>query len=337
MGDSLIYSTTESDKGLRLDVVLTRRGIYPSRNACALAATAGKITKCGKQLKKNYKIMPGMKIACEIDTEIEAKNLSPAEIELDIRYEDDDILVISKPAGLITHPSGPFKSETLMNALIARYGIDGLCKCQGNEDRPGIVHRLDALTSGLMICAKTNRAGDELIEMIRRREVDRRYLTLVHGIIDDETGKIDAPLERHKTHRTKMVVGDDSAASRDAITTFSVLKRYSATNIDNGYTLLECKLDTGRTHQIRVHMQYIMHPVVGDPLYTSYAPKAKRSSLGLERQFLHSAKLEFRHPISHEELSFVDKLPIELRATLESLSARILSITDMIDSYEELI
>ena len=225
MADEITYLATELDRDQRLDVVLTRQGIYPSRNACALAATSGKITKCGKQLKKNFKLMPGMKIVCEIDSEVEAKHLSPAEIDLDIRYEDGDILVISKPAGLITHPSGPFKSETLMNALIARYGIDGLCKCQGNEDRPGIVHRLDALTSGLMICAKTNRAGDELIEMIRRREVDRRYLTLVHGIIEDDTGKIDAPLERHKTHRTKMVVGDDSTSSRDAITTFRVLKR----------------------------------------------------------------------------------------------------------------
>ena len=224
-----------------------------------------------------------------------------------------------------------------MNALIARYGVDGLCTCQGNEDRPGIVHRLDALTSGLMICAKTNRAGGELIEMIRRREVDRRYLALVHGIMSEDFAKIDAPLERHKTHRTKVVVGNSSTASRSATTTFQTLRRYSSIDLDSGYSLLLCKLDTGRTHQIRVHMQYIKHPVVGDSTYNSYAPKARRASLGLERQFLHSAILEFKHPITGEMLSFKDCLPEELRDAIHLLDDRILNISPLEESYKELL
>lgn len=331
------YTTKDIDTGQRIDVVLTRESFYPSRSACAKAANEGKIEVDGKVVKKNYVCMQNKTIACQIEDAAESSNLSPTEIDLDIRFEDDDILVISKPAGLITHPSGPYKSQTLVNALIAKYGIDGLCKCQGNEDRPGIVHRLDALTSGLMICAKTDSAGEHLIEMIRDREVDRKYLTLVHGIIENDNAKIDAPLERHKTYRTKMVVGRDSESAREAVTTFEVLRRYSSTSIDSGYTLLECKLDTGRTHQIRVHMQYIKHPVVGDPLYNSYAPKAKRASLGLSRQFLHSALLEFKHPITGHALSFKDPLPSELMDAIGLLDDRIFNITEMDANFEELI
>lgn len=320
--------------GQRLDLYLFNTGKFESRSASAKAINNCDVLVNDGVVKKNYCLKQG-----DILTFVEHdQNIDIVEepIPLDIRFEDEHILVVSKQADLLTHPSNETQKRTLMHALIQRYGEQGLCMCQGNEARPGIVHRLDAFTTGLMVCAKTNEAGNALIEQIKNREVDRRYVALVHGIIKDNTIKIDAPIRRHTTHRTKMVVGD-GAGAKTAITTAEKIKTYSSTNNDTGYTLLECKLLTGRTHQIRVHMQFIKHPVVGDPLYDSYSPKAKSSSLGLTRQFLHSAKLTFNHPITGESLHFEDNLPEDLKNALAQLDARVLEETELKEQYQELL
>ncbi|MEG0324285.1 MAG: RluA family pseudouridine synthase, partial [Raoultibacter sp.] len=173
-------------------------------------------------------------------------------------------------------------------------------------------------TSGLMLAAKTDRAGQALMDDIRDRIVDRHYLTLVQGIIPHDTGMIDAPIARGDKDRMRMTVSD-SPSARPSITTFTVLERFDAGPKDDGYTLLDCKLFSGRTHQIRVHMNYIKHACVGDPVYGSGTPKAQ---LGLDRQFLHSYRLQFTHPITKEEMSFVEGLPCDLQAAYDMLADR---------------
>jgi 23S rRNA pseudouridine1911/1915/1917 synthase len=206
----------------------------------------------------------------------------------------------------------------LVNALIAHCGYGNLALLQG-DDRPGIVHRLDKDTSGLMIVAKSNVAGRVLTDAIRSKSVERRYLTLVHGRIAPQTGLIDAPLARGYFNRLKIYVSDTPSA-KSSVTAFEVLERFEAGLHDDGYTLLECRLHTGRTHQIRAHMEYIGHPCVGDPVYGSQSrPKAQ---LGLTRQFLHSSRLEFTHPMTHEPMVFTDALPDDLAAVLEDLRQR---------------
>lgn len=329
------YYVTPNDSNLRIDLVLFNCGFFSSRSAAAKAVANKQVLVNNNLVKKNYIVSTDDVISFVQTANKDADQIDEL-IPLDIRFEDEHILVISKQADLITHPSNDAQKRTLMHALVQRYGKDGLCLCQGNEDRPGIVHRLDAHTSGLMICAKTNEAGEALIEQIRKRGIDRRYLALVHGIIRDNNAKISAPIRRHTSHRTKMVVGEGPGA-RDAITTFNTLARFSSATNDDGYTLLECKLLTGRTHQIRVHMQFIKHPVVGDQLYKSYAPKAKSASLGLTRQFLHSTHLEFNHPITNDHLSFEDALPKDLRNTLLCVKERMFEITDAYEKYSSLL
>ena len=331
LSDKVVVSA--ADVGLRIDVDLFNNGFFSSRSAASKAVSNNLVLVNGKPVKKNYCLAENDEITF---VESVSEEEVAEEIPLDIRYEDEHLLIISKQADLLTHPSNESQKRTLMHALVAKYGEDGLCLVQGNEARPGIVHRLDAFTTGLMICAKTNEAGEALIEQIKMREVDRRYIALVHGIVKDDTFKIDAPIRRHATHRTKMVVGD-GPLSKEATTTAQVIEKFSSTNNDDGYTLLECKLLTGRTHQIRVHMQFIKHPVVGDPLYEAYSPKAKSASLGLTRQFLHSAKLSFKHPITGELLSFEDSLPEDLQTALSLLDGRVLEQTDLFDAYSEIV
>ena len=235
--------------------------------------------------------------------------------------------MLSKQIGLVCHPSVDHADGTLVNALIYHCGADHLCNVQGEDDRLGIVHRLDRDTSGLMLAAKTDAAGYALMEDIRDRAVDRHYLALVHGVIAPDTGMIDAPIARSANERTRMAVRDVPSA-RDAVTTFRVLERFEPRQHDDGYTLIDCKLFTGRTHQIRVHMQYAKHPLVGDPVYTANGPKDARAQLGLKRQFLHSFRIRFIHPETSEELEFADNLPRDLDEALRSLGDRSRGMTD---------
>lgn len=326
MTRSLVHVATADDDGRRLDSVLGDHGCYASRSAAAKAIEAGRVLVGGEAASKKHIVRAGDAIVYEADEETRCV-LGPEPIDLDVRYEDDDLIVISKQAGLVCHPSQDHDTGTLVNALLFHCGAGHLCNVQGEDDRLGIVHRLDRDTTGLMICAKTDEAGYALMEAIRIRAVDRHYLALVHGIIAPDTGMIDAPIARAANERTRMAVRDVPSA-REAITTFQVLERFEAGRHDNGYTLIDCKLFTGRTHQIRVHMQYAKHPLVGDPVYTASAPKDPAANLGLTRQFLHSFRLAFDHPITGERLAFADNLADDLADVLESLAERSLGATE---------
>ena len=315
LGAQKLYMATAEDEGTRLDVLLGSRGLYASRSAAARAIADGRVLVDGEAAGKKQVVSAGQAIVYEADEEAVPTPLTGEPIPLDIRYEDDDLIVLSKQAGLVCHPSGDHADGTLVNALIYHCGAENLCNVQGDFDRLGIVHRLDMDTTGLMLAAKTDAAGAALMAAIQDRLVDRRYLALVHGVIAGETGMVDAPIARHAKDRTRMAVRDCDSA-REAVTTFTVVERFEPGAHDDGYTLIDCKLFTGRTHQIRVHLEYAGHPLVGDPMYTAHRPKRESANLGLGRQFLHSHKLAFDHPTTGEHLEFEDALPDDLEAAL---------------------
>ncbi len=321
MAASRCYVATAEDAGTRLDALMGERGMYASRSAAAKAIEAGRVLVDGQPASKKQSVRSGQAIVYEVDEETVDTPLRGEPIPLDIRYEDDHLIVLSKQKGLVCHPSDDHRDGTLVNALIYRYGANGLCDVQGEKDRLGIVHRLDMDTTGLMMAAKTNVAGEALMAAIQDHVIDRRYLALVHGVISIERGMVDAPIARHATERTRMAIRDCESA-REAITTFEVLRRFEPGPRDNGYSLIDCKLFTGRTHQIRVHMEYAKHPLVGDPLYTANRPKAETANRGLNRQFLHSFKLRLDHPITGEHMEFEDNLPDDLQDVLDSLEDR---------------
>ena len=310
----------ESFEGARLDAFLGASSAFESRSAAVKSIEAGDVCVNGAVVtSKKHVLREGDAVEATVVEEEERLTaiLEPEKIPLDIRYEDEHIIVLSKQRGLVCHPSPGHPSHTLSNALVAHCGADNLGLLQGT-DRPGIVHRLDMDTTGLMLAAKDDACQGALQEAIRLKSVDRRYVTLVHGYIAPETGIVDAPIARCASDRLKMTVSDDIDA-RQSVTTFVVLERFEAGRRDEGYTLLECKLFTGRTHQIRVHMSYIGHPVVGDPLYGRGSLAFYR---GLDRQFLHSWSLKFTHPATGEELSFVDAPPWDLTEVLDGLESR---------------
>lgn len=321
MSRLLSYTATEFDESMRLDALLAERGCYPSRSASAKAIDEGRVFVNGKVKPKKHQVSSGDLIVYELPDTQQIATLLGEHIPLDIRYEDDDLIVLSKQKGLVCHPSADHESGTLVNALIYHCGADHLCNVQGEDDRLGIVHRLDQDTTGLMLAAKSDTAGLVLMEAIKDRLVDRRYLALVHGIITQDTGMIDAPLARSDKDRKRMAVRE-CPSSRDAITTFKVLERFEAGPHDDGYTLIDCKLFTGRTHQIRVHMEFTKHPLVGEQVYTASMPRSVSAQLGLDRQFLHSFMLTFDHPLTGEELHFVDDLPQDLAHILKELAPR---------------
>lgn len=327
MARMLSYSATALDAGERLDSLLAARACFASRSAAARAIESGNVFVNGANVVKKYAVAAGDVIVYQEEEEVEEGPVTGQPIDLDIRFEDDDLIVLSKQIGLVCHPSVDHADGTLVNALIYHCGADHLCNVQGEDDRLGIVHRLDRDTSGLMLAAKTDAAGYALMEDIRDRAVDRHYLALVHGVIAPDTGMIDAPIARSANERTRMAVRDVPSA-RDAVTTFRVLERFEPRQHDDGYTLIDCKLFTGRTHQIRVHMQYAKHPLVGDPVYTANGPKDARAQLGLKRQFLHSFRIRFIHPETSEELEFADNLPRDLDEALRSLGDRSRGMTD---------
>ena len=314
-------------EGMRLDAYMASQGLYPTRSAAAKCIADGYCALNGKLPRKSASVCAGDVLEYETYEDPHAPELVAADIPLDIRYEDDYLLVISKQAGLVCHPAEGHYGDTLVNALIAHCGKENLCDVQGEQDRLGIVHRLDRDTSGLMLCAKTNEVGLALMEDIRLKDVDRHYLALVQGWIPLDTGIVDAPIARGGRDRLRMEVSDREDA-RPSITTFTVKRRFEPGKNDDGFTLIDCKLFTGRTHQIRVHMQYAKHPLVGDPVYTANGPKDARAQLGLKRQFLHSFRIRFTHPETSEELEFADNLPRDLDEALRSLDDRSRGMTD---------
>lgn len=327
MARSVCHVATALDEGIRLDALCAEKGLYPSRAQAARAIESNKVLVNGRHAAKKQVVKRGDAIVCELLEETPRVQLQGEPIELDVRYEDDEVVVLSKQAGLICHPVNEHREGTLANALVYRYGAGGLCNVQGDNDRPGIVHRLDGDTSGLMLVAKTDESGSALMEQISLRKVDRRYLALLHGIVGPETGMIDVPIMRNPRDRTSMCAGD-GPSSREAITTFAVLERFAGDGHGDGYTLVECKLYTGRTHQIRVHMQHVKHPVVGDLTYNSHGPKDAKAQLGLNRQFLHSYRIGFSHPKTGAWMEFRDYLPNDLAQALSSIALHSLGRTE---------
>ena len=306
-------------EGMRLDAFLASQQALPSRSACA-RLVEGELVRINGTIarQKSEPVALGDRIQVELpQTGPEPGELVPTDIPLDIRYEDDYLIVLSKQPGLVCHPSPGHVDDTLANALVAHCGTDHLGHLQG-DDRPGIVHRLDMDTSGLMVAAKTDEVQKALQDLIRLRTLDRRYVTLVQGYVAPDQGTVETGIARSSRDRLRMAVSDDPAA-REAITTFTTLERFEAGRRDDGYCLLECHLYTGRTHQIRVHMRHIGHPVVGDVLY---GRGDERTNLGLTRQFLHSWSISFVHPVTGELVELRDSLPEDLLHALESVSER---------------
>jgi 23S rRNA pseudouridine1911/1915/1917 synthase len=254
-----------------------------------------------QKVKGNYKCQLHDEIIVSIP-EPEILDVKPEKMDLDIYYEDKDVLVVNKPRGMVVHPAPGHMSGTLVNGLMAHCqdlsGINGVL-------RPGIVHRIDKDTSGLLMVAKNDRAHESLVQQLVNKTVTRKYLAIVHGVIPHDVGTIDAPIGRDPKDRQKMTVTDVN--SKEAITHFRVLERF------DHYTFIECKLETGRTHQIRVHMKYIGYPLAGDP---KYGPK---KTLPIEGQALHAGVLGFIHPRTGEYMEFEAPLPPEFENILNLL------------------
>lgn len=312
--------------GERLDSFLASQDNMPSRSACAKLIESGAVTINSTHAdSKSEKVCLGDRIQAEVEEPEEVGGpLAPNPyIPLDIRLEDEYLIVLSKQAGLVCHPAPGHVDDTLANALVAHCGYGHLGMLQG-EERPGIVHRLDRDTSGLMVAAKDDRTQKALQDLIRLRVLDRRYVVLVHGYVAPDDGTIVTGIARSTKDRLRMAVSDDPGA-REAITTFKTLERFEAGRRDEGYSLLECHLYTGRTHQIRVHMRHIGHPVVGDPLY---GKGSLLQNKGLTRQFLHSWHIRFDHPCTGETIELADRLPDDLLNVLESLQGTSMGLTE---------
>ena len=312
--------------GERLDSFLASQDNMPSRSACAKLIESGAVTINSTHAdSKSEKVCLGDRIQAEVEEPEEVGGpLAPNPyIPLDIRFEDEYLIVLSKQAGLVCHPAPGHVDDTLANALVAHCGYGHLGMLQG-EERPGIVHRLDRDTSGLMVAAKDDRTQKALQDLIRLRVLDRRYVVLVHGYVAPDDGTIVTGIARSTKDRLRMAISDDPGA-REAITTFKTLERFEAGRRDEGYSLLECHLYTGRTHQIRVHMRHIGHPVVGDPLY---GKGSLLQNKGLTRQFLHSWHICFDHPCTGETIELADRLPDDLLNVLESLQGTSMGLTE---------
>lgn len=253
----------------------------------------------GKKTRSNYNVHDGDVIS--IEDEVDVMDVIPEDIPLDIVYEDDYLMVVNKPSGMVVHPAPGNYNHTLVNALM--YHSKKLSKVNG-EFRPGIVHRIDEDTSGLLLVAKDDNTHNDLAKQISEKTVTRKYICLVHGVIYEDTAEIDAPIGRSKNDRKKMCVTDEN--SKDAITNVRVLERYSNS------TLIECSLKTGRTHQIRVHMSYINHPVVNDPVYGYNKMDDKEFG-----QMLHAREIGFIHPVTKEYLDFKVDPPEKFMEILE--------------------
>lgn len=310
----------EAQRKTRLDSFLCTLPDAPSRSVCVKAIQKGDVLVNGIPVcQKNYMVSPGDVVEFSFIQKPQTPlTIEPNyEIPLDIKFEDEYLLVLSKQAGLVCHPSNAHQNDTLSNALVAHCGLEHLGIAQG-VDRPGIVHRLDRDTSGLMVCAKDNNTMLALQSLIQQRRLDRRYIALVQGILSKDEGSITTGIARSTRDRLRMAVSHDPLA-RTAITTYKTLVRFEPLKSDRGYTLVECHLYTGRTHQIRVHMRHMGHVVVGDPLY---GKQGTRLNLDLTRQFLHSWSIRFTHPISQEEVYIQDRLPQDLQSVLKLLQGR---------------
>ena len=283
--------------GQRLDLYLSEK-LDLSRSKVQKLIKDEQVTVNNKLVNVSYQVKLDDEIEVDSDLNYEM-NLEAENLPIDIVYEDDDLLIINKASGMVVHPAPGNYTGTLVNALLYRFNLTS-----GDSMRPGIVHRLDKDTSGLMLVAKNDFTHEKLSEMIAKKEVERKYLAIVDGVIKHETGTIDAPIGRDINNRQKMAVTDVN--SKEAVTNFKVLERF------NNNTLIECILETGRTHQIRVHLSYIGYPVNNDPLYG----RGKCTPFG---QMLHSYSIKLTHPRTGKVLEYTIDAPKEFQEKLELL------------------
>lgn len=302
-----ITINAENNRGQRIDVFLSEKLDGMSRSRVQKLIEQGHITVGDGTVRANYKVRKNDCIRVEIPdagaVEIKAEN-----IPLDIVYEDDCMLVVNKPQGMVVHPAAGNYDGTLVNALMAYCG-DTLSGING-EIRPGILHRIDKDTSGLLLVAKNDTAHIGLSEQIKRHSLTREYLALVHGNIKNDSGTIDAPIGRDEKDRKKMTITQKN--SRNAVTHYSVLERFGK------YTFIKCRLETGRTHQIRVHMSKNGHPVVGDKVYG-----VKKEEFSLNGQLLHAYRVGFIHPVTGEYMEFSREVPDYFEDVLERLRRKV--------------
>ncbi len=294
------YKYISKDSGIRLDKYLSEQNKDLSRVMIQRLIDSGNVTVNEKIVKASYKVNVGDVIRVVVE-EPKETTLKPEKLPLNVVYEDNDIIVINKEKGMVVHPGNGNLEGTLVNAVLER--CKGSLSGIGGEIRPGIVHRLDKDTSGLIIVAKNDKAHIKLSEDLKNHNIKKTYLALVRGVVKENEATIDMPIGRSDNVRTKMAVKKNG---KNAITHFKVLKRY------DGYTLLEIKIETGRTHQIRVHMAEIGYPVVGDMVYSN-----GKNPFNIEGQMLHAWKLEFNHPITNKKMELEAELPKYFKDVLE--------------------
>lgn len=309
------YTVEETEQGLRLDVFLTQRDGSLSRSQAKRLIEDGSVLIDGKPARASHRLKSGESVLVRKPPPAPS-GIVPEEIPLDILYEDDAILVVDKPAGMVVHPAAGNPRGTLVNALQFHCGS---LSAVGGVMRPGIVHRLDKGTSGLMVVAKSDEAHQRLSEQFKKRQVSKLYTALVHGSPKQDEGAVDAAVGRHPVERKKMSTA--SRRGKPALTRWRVLERYGA------FTLLEARIETGRTHQIRVHLGSLGHPVAGDSVYGGskrvIEPPALRAVLKkLARQALHASRLSFRHPVTGREMTFESPLPEDMAEVIRFLRER---------------
>ena len=302
MGTEALILTADQ-AGERVDVFLSRSIENMTRSAAAKLLEEGAVLLCGKPVKKNYKMSIGDALEVTLP-EPEPVEAIPQNIPLDVVYEDDDVIVVNKPVGMVVHPAAGHPDGTLVNALLYHCGtsLSGI----NGQLRPGIVHRIDRDTSGLIISAKNDMAHQKLADQLQDHSLYREYEAVCVGNLKEDRGTINAPIGRHPVDRKKMAI--DQKNGRDAVTHYTVLARYS------GFTHVQCRLETGRTHQIRVHMASTGHPLLGDIVYGSKKPYP-----GLAGQCLHARKLTFIHPRSGERMTVECALPAWFEQVLTKL------------------
>ena len=302
-----ILSIIAEESGERIDALLARTLENLSRSGAQRLIEQGAVLLEGRQVQKNTRIQRGDRITVTMP-ETEEIPLVAQDLPLDVVYEDQDLIVVNKVRGMVVHPAPGHPDGTLVNALLWHCGdsLSGI----GGEKRPGIVHRIDKDTSGLLIVAKNDFAHQALSAQLADRSLSRVYEAVVRGRLREERGTIDRPIGRHPTDRKRMAVTEKN--SRPAVTHWEVLARY------NGYTHVRCRLETGRTHQIRVHMASIGHPLLGDGIYGAPSPEK-----GLEGQCLHARELKFIHPRTGEQMHFETELPIWFTEVLSRLGPEI--------------
>lgn len=309
------YTVEETEQGLRLDVFLTQRDGSLSRSQAKRLIEDGSVLIDGKPARASHRLKSGESVLVRKPPPAPS-GIVPEAIPLDILYEDDAILVVDKPAGMVVHPAAGNSRGTLVNALQFHCGS---LSAVGGVMRPGIVHRLDKGTSGLMVVAKSDEAHQRLSDQFKKRQVSKLYTALVHGSLKQDEGAVDAAVGRHPVERKKMSTA--SRRGKPALTRWRVLERYGA------FTLLEARIETGRTHQIRVHLGSLGHPVAGDSVYGGakrvIEPPALRAVLKkLARQALHASRLSFRHPVTGREMTFESPLPEDMAEVIRFLRER---------------